>query len=285
MLQYDEIKDIITNKLGLKTLTDYQKYIAEFHTEENPRKAMLEELELLSPERINNGDFWKVVEELFGIDCVANTMFKTISKDEGNFNNLRLARLAGTLNVIDVWRHAPIQILEIGAGYGNFKQYVLNTTNFGYTGVDVYPKVEGIIPTLPNGLLPDEIKAKTFPLIYSSNVFQHLSTFQRSAYLKDIAEMLPFSGAFTFNLILRFEKNGEGKNEAVDGKHYMKHYGQFTEIPNYSTFMQELADLFWIENETRTMNQSLFSFLCRSKKTPPPTPPVLKVEEKTITTL
>lgn len=265
MINYNAIKDIIVNKLGLKDLTAYKQYMESWVDIKNPKIITKKDVELLSPDNINNFDFWKIAEELFGVDGISNTDFgknNTFDRDEANRRNLIIARASGVLNMIDVWKHSNASVLEIGAGYGNFKNYVLYTTALTYTGVDAFPKVPGIIPTLPNGLLPDEIKQKKFNLVYSSNVFQHLSSSQRRAYLNDVHGMLHNGGYFMFNLFLTLSRP---KFPSEDGKNYTQLYGQFTEIPTYREFTNLISEYYWVDFETRRFSDDFITFVCRPK--------------------
>lgn len=270
MKQYDEIKDIIHNKLGLTSLDAYKKYLDEIYV--NKRQITVAEIEQLSPDNIHNGDFWRVVEETFGLDCVVNTTGRPdMLQEEGNRMNLGMARLMGALGFVDDWRHFSCPMLEIGAGYGNLKSYVLATTAMKYTGVDVKPKVPGVIEILPTGLLPESITSQQFNLIYSSNVFQHLSTKQRSQYFKDIQKMLMKSGVFTFNLLCCLgSPETEFCGSSEDGKAYLKHYGQFTEVPSFSELCTELRGLFRILYINQRCGDNLFNFTVTRLPEPPP---------------
>lgn len=273
MKTYQEIKDIITKQLGLVNMAAYKLYTDQFLRGE--RRPTLEEIELLAPENIHNGHFWQVVEELFGPDCVANTNYGSLPNDidEGNERNLALARMCGALNLIDNWRHYQMPVLEIGAGYGNFKQYLKSNTAMVYTGVDVFPKIRGVYPTQPNGLLPLHLVERTFHIIYSSNVFQHLSSKQRTQYFKDIHGMLTPNGTFIFNLLVP-KLPPEQQYLAEDGKAYLRHYGQFTEVPLYNDFIRELSSYFYIQYETTRIYDSLVNFVCLKREWP-----VMKIDK------
>jgi hypothetical protein len=267
VLEYAQIKDVLINRLGLKDLAAYKRYLDSYLNSGSPKLITKEEIELLSPDNVNNYDFWKLAEEMFGVDPVYNTDFgeQAASLDEANRRNLAFARLTGALNVIDAWKHLSLSLLEIGAGYGNFKSYVMCTTNFQYTGVDVYPKAEGVLSTLPNGMLPDEVKAKKFNIVYSSNVFQHISSKQRLAYLLDIKNMLHDGGFFIFNLFLAISSP---KVPSWDGRPYMQNYGQWVEIPLYQEFTRLLSSHYWVAFETRRHSDDLFTFVCRPRRKP-----------------
>ena len=265
MLEYPQIKEIMVNRLGLRDLNSYKQYLDSYLDPSKQKMITQEDVDLLSPDNVNNYDFWKLAEEIFGVDPVYNTGFgkEMADLDEANRRNLDIARLTGALNVIDAWKHIKLPLLEIGAGYGNFKSYVMCNTIFDYTGVDVYPKAAGIKRTLPNGMLPDEIKARKFGIVYSSNVFQHISPKQRLGYLLDAKEMLHENGFLIFNLFLALTPP---KAPSWDGRHYMQNYGQWVEIPRYQDFTRLLSTNYWVTFETRRHTDDLFTFVCRPRR-------------------
>lgn len=262
MLDYTQIKDVIVNKLGITDLKAYKKWAEQYF---NGKKITLSDVELLSPENIDNTAFWRIAEELFGIDGVCNTMHGTLPSDieSGNRRNISLARHIGSLTFIDDWKNYSLPILEIGAGYGSFKNYVEATTHYKYTGVDVYPKIPGVLSTYKNGLLPNYIRFQKFHIIYSSNVFQHLSSYQRTRYYQDINSMMTKDSIFIFNLLTEDEINCE---QSEDGRFYMRHYGQFTEVPKIFSLREELQKYFYILYETRRIYDRLFGFICHKKE-------------------
>lgn len=279
MKQYDEIKDIIVNKLGIKDLAAYQEWIKPFHNPPETRRLVTpEDIELLSPDNVHNGHFWKVVEELVGPDCVANSFNAKLTNaiDAGNQRNWSLARVTGMLNVADDWKHHHAPVLEIGAGYGNFKYHCMLNTAFKYMGIDAWPKISGVIPTKPDGTMPQEIidaclsdEKNRVHLVYSSNVFQHLSRKQRSQYFKDIHTILEPDGCFIFNLLVHYDdpKSEKPLNlTSTDHRQYLKHYGQFTEIPFYPELQAELQQWFNIHYETRRYHDCFFTFVCSRKE-------------------
>ena len=271
MLNKEQIKETIVNRLGIKNLDAYSEWKKKVFGKDTPILTQ-EDRELLSPDNIHNGAFWQVCEELFYVDPVSNCQCNKLPNDIdlGNKRNMVLARTTGMLNIVDEWKHYTMPILEIGAGYGNFKNYVELTTNMTYTGVDVYPKTNGVIASTPEGFLPESVlNMKQYGLIYSSNVFQHLSSKQRSRYFSDVSKILHPHGVFVFNLIVHFD---DPKNPQYpvsdDNRRYLGHYGQFTEIPYYYELTAELKNLFVVLSEHRKFDENLFTFTCGRKDEP-----------------
>ena len=267
MKNYQEIKDIIVNQLGLTDLDAYAKY-EELYRPPNNKIITREEVELLSPDNINCIDFWKVIEEVFGVDCITNTMHENQkwTPTDCNRRNLGLARQMGALNVIDWCAQFSSQssILEIGTGYGCLKHYLEPKYCFNYTGVDVVPRVEGVIQTTPEGLLPDSIKDRKFFIVYSCNVFQHLSTKQRESYINTAWELLEKGGFLIIALTLHpFQLPVSGMAE--DGNLYMKHYGQFTAIPSRTDFLSFIRGRYNILTVTQRYTDDYHCLVCQPK--------------------
>lgn len=292
MKTYEEIKDIIVNKLGLKDMDAYIKWVAEFDNHDHTKRRLItpEDIELLSPDNVDCNAFWQVADEIFGIDAVCATNYgklETRNTDVGNRRNLGLARLMGALNFIDEWRFSPTNLLEIGVGYGALKSYIQMNTAFGYCGFDVRPRIVGVYPTDKDGSLPakyiEQCKG-TVQVVVSSNVFQHLSNKQRSRYFKDIYEVMNKDGVFVFNCLVHNIDPATVSAEhkfAVDGRRYLKHYGQFTEIPYYPELVKELREQFHIVYETRRFFDDFVTFSCSKKDLTPPAPPVSENKDLT----
>ena len=283
MKNYDEIKDIIVNKLGLKGMEDYKAWVAPFHEKDPAKRRIItqEDIDLLSPDVVDNNAFWKVVEDIFGPDCIGSTNYGQLQNviDNANTRNFSLARQTGMLNIVDDCKHSGVTLTEIGAGYGFFKQYCLANTNYRYAGFDVVPRAPGIHACNTDGTLPqaymDQLKEQV-TVIYSSNVFQHLSNRQRNKYYEDIHTLMNKDGVFVFNMLVSADNpeniGPEGKF-AEDGKMYLKHYGQFTEIPYYEKAIAELRKYFNILYEMRRNRDLFYTFTCLKKDLTPPQAP------------
>jgi SAM-dependent methyltransferase len=258
MKAYEEIKKIITEDLKITNQTDYQSYLKQVH--QTPLTA--EQIELLSPDNVDNNDFWRFANEQFGIDCIANTKYgaSTYTSVTGNRRNLGLARTIGALNYIEEFKNTPKRLLEIGAGLGSFKNYIETNTQFDYVGVDAFPQLVGVEQTTKEGFLPEKIKnlGQCFDIVYSSNVFQHLSQKQRVQYFKDIYHSLSPDGVFIVNLML----NNNGGYVGADGEKYLCHYGQFTLIPSWSKIIEDLTQHFNILQTTTRYVDYFTNFVC-----------------------
>jgi len=270
MIKYVEIKRILTNEFGFHNLKDYQKWIDEVRPTISPNSELIQRL---SPDNVDCRDFWKVCEELFGIDPVFNDSLKPTvgvmpfaieTRADANRMNLRLAKSVGITAFLDENAGVRLKTLEIGPGFGSLKNYIEANTMHIYKGVDVYPRLPDILQTTADGLIPDEFldqERGQYAYILSSNVFQHLSARQRSHYYRDSHLLLCSGGLFIFNLHVDTGKLPPNTIDA-NGRAWCDHYGQYTLIPKAHELYAELAQLFDILYVTQRFD-GLFNFVCQ----------------------
>ena len=133
-----------------------------------------------------------------------------------------------------------------------------------YKGFDVCPRLPDISPTTAEGLIPEDFlqqQQSQYAYIVSSNVFQHLSSRQRSKYYKDCHSLLFSGGLFIFNLHVDTGKLPPNMKDA-EGRAWCDHYGQYTLIPKANDLYSELSQLFSILYVTQRYD-SLFNFVCQ----------------------
>jgi len=270
MKKYAEIRHILTDELGFNNLGDYQKWIEEVRPTISPSP---ERVERLSPDHVDCRDFWKVCDELFGIDPVYNNSvqpkvgvvpFAVETHTDANRMNLRLAKSLGITAFLDENAGARLKTLEIGPGFGSLKNYIETHTMHIYKGFDVRPRVPGVFETNAEGLIPEEFLQQErgqYSYVVSSNVFQHLSERQRSKYYEDSGALLCSGGLFIFNLHVDTGKLPANVQDA-DGRAWCDHYGQYTLIPKASDLYAELARLFNVLYVTQRYD-GLFNFVCQ----------------------
>jgi SAM-dependent methyltransferase len=124
-----------------------------------------------------------------------------------------------------------INFLEIGYGYGNIFNWINNNTNFNYCGIDVLKRINGKTLYETNGWdIPNEITK--IDIVYSINVFQHLSEKQRINYFEKIYKILNYGGVFYCSMfILNNENKDKNCWSFTDGeKYYCNLFGQLTEV-------------------------------------------------------
>lgn len=238
MKQYDEIKEIITQKYGFTSIEKYKEWLKDWR--EKGGTATQEEADLLSPDNIDCYDFWRVCNDLFGSDPICNAADGAVYTNDMDANrvNLNIAQLSGILSVIDVNKFYRVNMLEYGPGLGCVKNYVEVNTRFNYFGFDVNPRIPGIAATTKAGYIPSEFVDKnkgSFNIVFSSNVLQHVSMKQRQAFFSDAYDLLSVGGTLAFN-VSAFKQN-------TPPLRYMTLYGQFILIPTVSEIIKELQDL------------------------------------------
>ena len=272
MKKHAEIKRILTEDLGFATLDAYKEWIERVRPTLTPTPAMIEKL---SPDSIDCRDFWRVCEEVFGHDPVCNVAIApTVGKlphaieahMDANRMNLRLAKSRGVTSFLEENASERVKTLEIGAGFGSLKHFIETHTNHVYTGVDVFPRIPGIVEATAEGCIPEDLveaERGLYGYVVSSNVFQHLSARQRTRYYADAASLLHLGGLFIFNLYVDTGKRGTYLRDAK-GNAWCDHYGQYTLIPK-SDIYAELATSFDVLYVTQRYD-GLFNFVCRKSR-------------------
>jgi hypothetical protein len=270
MKTYDEIKRILVNELGFHDLAAYARWVAEVRPTLRPTP---EAIRRLSPDEVDCRDFWRVCYELFGTDPVCNLAvppevgklpFAIETPMDANRMNLLLAKSLGVTTFLEENAHARLKVLEIGTGYGSLRSFIETHTNHVYTGVDVVPRLPGVIQATAEGLLPRElVEAERGKQSYvvSTNVFQHLSTRQRARYVEDAAALLHEGALFIFNVIVETAKTSALARDA-QGNAWAVHYGQYTPIPKAGAVYDQLAASFSILYVTQRYD-GLVNFVCR----------------------
>jgi hypothetical protein len=266
----DDIRRIVTEELGFTDLDAYRKWIAE----ERPRtRPTAERIALLSPDAVDNRAFWRVCEELFGADPVCNVAvapavgelpFAIEGPMDANRMNLRLARSLGVTSFLEENAQARVRILEIGPGYGALKNWIETHTNHRYSGVDVYPRVPGVLEATADGLLPRELVEEekgAFSYVVATNVFQHLSQRQREAYISDASELLHPGGLFLVDMVTETSKTPAHVRDE-SGRAWIDHYGQYTPMWKGAELYDALGRTFGILYVTQRFD-GVFSFVCR----------------------
>jgi hypothetical protein len=267
-----EIRRVLTRELGFRDLDAYKKWIAEARA---TTPLTPERIALLSPDHIDCRAFWRVCEELFGHDPVCNVAvspqtgklpFAIESPMDANRMNLRFAKSLGVTAFLDEFAHERVNTLEIGPGFGSLKNYIETATHHVYTGVDVFPRIPGVIEATADGLLPPslvEADRGKFSYVVSSNVFQHLSAKQRTRYFHDVHTLLHKGGLFLFNLSV--DTGSPGLLRDASGVAWCDHYGQYTLLPKPNDLQRELTTLYFILYVTQRYD-GLFHFVCQKRQ-------------------
>ena len=216
-------------------------------------------IEKLSPNNIDSCYFWKKATEIFPL---ASVVYDPRCNDKQSLNESAVNGLHKemcALNELDaVFEKNPnAKMLEIGPGHGSVTNYVaLNHNIKNYYAIDVNPlfKFKRLYKT-DGKTIPSKVPSD-LDVVYSVNVFQHLTPEQRLSYYKQIKEMLVVGGKFIFsmfvvapdtiNLHFRDEKGGVRALFGIKdsfGNYYTSFFTQFTKcskIEELETIFSEL---------------------------------------------
>jgi hypothetical protein len=210
--------------------------------------------EKLDPDKINPKEFWKATDIHFGIDTVCNTTNRDKRLEDvdsiisANKANHALSVGTGMMGFMEVVRDncnskfGHTSIAEIGCGFGAFKEHGAKSTDI-YYGFDIIPRYDWVIELEgETGCFSDD-QMKTFSgmfnVVYTMNVFQHLSKKQVEKYVEQVYELLPLGGYLAM---------GYAFNKTHPSTY---HYGQ-------------VVELFPIEELRRMVNNKGFSLVVES---------------------
>lgn len=263
-------KEIIEDELGISNLDAYGKY-KEKKLDDGVTD---EEINRLSPDTVPSDKFWEWINESeFSKDGITYGATKDKPNDYCNFYGHVIGIESGCLNYFNrfVVTHprnaAPLNVLEIGPGFGAFKEYTSTYPFVKYHGIDVYPKIEGVLPTKDGDtLFPDSIADQKFSIVYSSNVFQHLSQRQRESYFSQVAQVLIPGGVFSFNITAR-PFIPERKSFKNNNREYVCHYGQYTLIPTPEECFEAIEKHLNILAYQVVPTANMMTFHCVTKNT------------------
>lgn len=208
------------------------------------------DLDKLNPNNINNRLFWKELNKNFKFAPVFG--FKCENIEMGNNGNIGIF---GKL----VYKYAELfsrrNILEIGYGFGSFPTALIKH-NFevkSYVGIDLVNRIgKNTFPSNykfseTNGwIIPEQIK--NLDVIFSSNVFQHITFKQKINYLKIGYDRLKPGSHFIFNCIFRSEELMKNKPELwgkVDefGIPYLQMFDQFVVVDDVEDIINEAKNI------------------------------------------
>lgn len=225
------------------------------------------------PDNIDSQAFWGKATKHFPHFSIAGGDTGCKSPEECNQSTLRMALQVGPLGELD--RHLDEQstatMLEIGPGHGGLC-YMVNERHplVNYHAIDVNPLFEW--PTLhqtDGKTIPNEIP-DNLDIVYSFNVFQHLSKSQRTQYYYQIWEKLKMGGSFYFGMFLWTEANKDWPCWGVKdfkGRYYCHFFKQFTEIDTSAEIWYELQDIgFKVENISKHITKHHYhTFKCTKR--------------------
>jgi len=221
-------------------------------TEEGTTVVPNELLEWQNPDVMDPNHFWRLaVKKYPSFSIAGNENCETI--EEINKSTLRIPEaFTTTKDLINDWHFSgrDVNLLEIGPGFGGFREFLgYKTPNVIWHGIDVNPLFEH--PNLyetDGHSIPECIP--TLDVIYSLNVFQHLSERQRRLYYEAASDRLKPGGVFVFGMFVISEDNENETNEEgkplfgvmdENGAYYTHFFSQYTKINTVEETLIELA--------------------------------------------
>jgi len=204
-----------------------------------------EELYQFNPDNINNKKFWKDLHKKYKLVPICgggNPLPKNVN--EANETNFKSAMIRGSIEALDgfISSKPTSKILEIGYGYGNVAMHI--TTKFKdseYYGIDLVKRmdfVENLYET-DGWHIPAEIPK--VDIVYSVNVFQHLSQKQRWNYYEKCFDLLNDDGIMIVSSFIMTEENKDSYVWGLvddEGRGYCHFFSQPTEV-DYDTELKE----------------------------------------------
>lgn len=206
-------------------------------------------IEKYSPDNIDINKFWK--ESVDAYPFVSICGYANVNNiNEANASTLNgLHSVLGGLHVAkSIWEQNQddFKILEIGPGYGGFHNWVKNFPNTSYYGIDVNPLFECETLYKCDGRnIPPQIPLN-LDVVYSYNVFQHLTKKQRTSYYKQAYLVLKSGGVFTCSLFVVTPNNFDGHYWHMsdkDGNFYCGFFNQLTVVDRIENLQKELEEI------------------------------------------
>lgn len=205
------------------------------------------------PEGFDWQQFWRDCKEYYPLHSVAGGY---------TFKNEEQIKDEEYRNVpVDVLPKRKGKVLEIGFGFGGaarrfkekgFKYYGIDYVTSGTPNREYGDFIEIKESGIPKELLKDKGK---FSMVYSDNVFQHLTSKQRKEYYDQVHTILKPGGTFYFSL---FTRNEDGMKEYYSYPEHKNHgyathfFGVHTNVPNLSKLKRHLKKVgFDIVSENR----------------------------------
>ena len=210
------------------------------------------DIELLNPDKIDNRLFWSELDKNFKYSPICGI----VSNNENEVNEINLKMFQPIIErYADIFKNS--NIMEIGYGLGSFPYYCEKYSNLNidnYYGIDYLNRIkQREYPTKYNfyetdGLIIPMSIPNDLDIVFSSNVFQHLSLKEKINYFKLSYDKLKDGGHFIFNCVL--------KNEFLlvnyprlwgfkdyKGIPYLKMFDQFIEVDDSEVLKSEILKI------------------------------------------
>ncbi len=222
----------------------------------------------LSPDNIDNEKFWKIATKNFPFFSIAGGIQNFSTIDDIKFSANQMALKLGALDHLSnlfAKNGDEVMVLEIGPGYGNILD-VLASKNWdkNYYAIDINPLFEhprlfkcdgkNIPNTIPNPM----------DVVYSFNVFQHLTKKQRTSYYRQIFEILKDGGTFVFGMFVETPLNKDWNCWGVkddNGRNYCHFFKQLTEVDKIEELCIEFEKIGYTGFKQVNQNYNVTNYL------------------------
>lgn len=207
-----------------------------------------EALEYLSPDLIDSKEFWKKSTEIFPYLSVYGSINQLPENPIKEFNqgSLYYQDKLGALRWFIKKINTDSIVLEIGPGFGPIYNWLKksdeNLAN-NYYSIDVNPLFWHDNMYFCDGqTIPDAIP-NNIDIVYSINVFQHLSKAQRESYYNQIYKKLTPGGTFIVGAFCVTKNNFNKRfwsHRDEDGNAYSVFMGQYTLVEHLDEWIENL---------------------------------------------
>ena len=223
------------------------------------------DLKILFPENIDNKRFWRKLNPKYKLLSVSGATTK--SEYEANKVNLGFAKAVGAIGDVEraiydklgeKWNRddRKFKILEIGYGLGCFVNWLYNESGrigqienkqIEYYGIDIVKRIDTYENLFESDgwKIPKEIPTD-IDMVYSLNVFQHLSKKQRYNYFKKAYKRLNNNGVMVFSSFIMTEQNKDSWAWGLvdeKGTGYCHFFNQPTEVDKDEELKEYLTGL------------------------------------------
>jgi len=205
----------------------------------------------LSPDNLDSREFWKGAVETFPLFSIAGGPHTIKNKDEVNDATFGMHKDIGTLDwlVSDMTESdKDYKMLEIGPGYGNIFYPIIakNGLEKHYYSIDVNPLFwHDNMYQCDGRNIPEKIPNE-LDMVYSINVFQHLSKAQRLSYYQQVFKKLKRGGKFIVGTFCVTPTNIHQPiwgHRDEHGNFYAVFLGQYTEIERFESWVDILREV------------------------------------------
>lgn len=218
-------------------------------------------------------EFWKLSKTYFPFHSVAGGDYYS-TPDLIKKSEMRRYELCVESKLTSRFFDKTRNVLEIGYGFGGAGHYLMDEYGANYFGIDYVSSDEKDNDYIHNGLkrfyeidksgIPSELKNRKYDLIFSTNVFQHLTQKQRFEYIKEAHDCLGPKGVFYFDV---FQHDGVTPVEDVYSANFFNVFTKIDSDEEIQNYLDDCGFDFIRKVEGRVDNRTyLVSYTCKKRK-------------------